>query len=105
MVLQDRDEPPGGGQGSVEGGGETGFAVLGAVTDVQAAGLAVGAVGGGGQLPVGALGGDPRLTVVLARGAGTQVPTGDVPDPVGRSEERRVWKAVIVSGLFEEYCL
>src|SRR5438477_11678320 len=68
VVLQDRDEPAGGRQGAVQGRGHLGLAILVAVPDVQPPGLEGGAVRGGGDLPVPALGRYPRLAVVLARG-------------------------------------
>src|SRR5215208_1251317 len=50
----------------------------------DAAGLVVGAVRGRGELPVGALGGDPGLAVELAGGRGAEVAGGDVDHPVGQ---------------------
>src|SRR5699024_8650205 len=49
-----------------------------AVAHPQTAGLEGRAVGGRRELAVGALGGDPRLAVVLAGRRGTEVAAGDV---------------------------
>src|SRR5690606_28273473 len=59
---------------AVRGGGQ--LAVL--ALDLQAPGLELRAVRGGGQLAVLALGRDPRLAVVLACRGGAQVGRGDV---------------------------
>ena len=72
MVLQDRDEPARGGQRAVERGDRAGGTVLVALADVQAAGLVLGAVRGGGELAVAALGRDPRLGVELAGCGGAE---------------------------------
>src|SRR5690625_285175 len=72
VVLEDRGDEAGGGQGAVEGG-DGAQAVLGALADVQPARLELGAVRGGGQLAVGLLTGHPGLAVELAGGGGAQV--------------------------------
>src|SRR5699024_3077546 len=83
VVLQDGHDPPGGGQGAVEGGHRA-VAALATFAHSQPAGLEGGAVGGGGQLQVPLLSGQPRLAVELAGGAGAQVPGSGVDHPVGQ---------------------
>ena len=88
MCLQNRHNPTGSRQGAVEGCDRAGaplthiarivHGVCGAFAYVQAACLVGGAVRGRGQLAVGALGGDPRLTVEFACGRGAQVPCGGI---------------------------
>ena len=88
MSLQDGNHPASRRQGAVQGRYGAGAAlthvaclihgVRGALADVQAARLVGGAVRGGGQLAVGALGGDPRLAVELAGCGGAQVACGGV---------------------------
>ena len=73
-------------QGAVERGRGLRLPVGVAVADGQPPGLEGGAVRGAGQLPVGALAGEPRLDVELARGAGAEVAGGDVDDAVGQLE-------------------
>src|SRR5690606_30997253 len=73
VVLQDRDNPPRGGQRAVERGHEPRLAVSVAVADVETAGLELGAVRRGRELAVAALAGKPRLAVVLACRARPQV--------------------------------
>src|ERR1019366_4579484 len=51
--------------------------------DVQSARLVGGAVARRGQLAIRALGGNPRLDVVLACGARAEVARGDIDDTVG----------------------
>src|SRR2546430_11410722 len=50
VVLQDRDQPAGGRQGAVEGGGHLRLAAAVPVADAEAAGLGGGAGGAGGDL-------------------------------------------------------
>ena len=71
-------------EGAVERGRRLVLPVRVAVADGQPPGLEGGAVRRAGQLAVGALGGEPRLDVVLARGAGAQVTGGDVDHAVGQ---------------------
>src|SRR6266545_3538158 len=82
VVLQDRDDPAGGGQGAVERGERLRLAAGIAVADVQPAGLERRAVRGGGDLAVALLAGDPRLAVELAGGAGAQIAGRHVDHPV-----------------------
>src|SRR2546430_12629913 len=82
VVLQDRDQPAGGRQGSVKCRGDLGLAVLVAVPDGQPPGLEGGAVGGGGDLAVAALRRYPRLAVVLAGRAAAEVAGRHVDHPV-----------------------
>src|SRR5699024_939093 len=70
------------GEGAVEGGGGLRPTLVIAVPYTQAAGLERRAVGGRGELAVGALGGDPRLAVVLPGRRGAEVATRDVDDAV-----------------------
>src|SRR6478735_2181600 len=87
VVLQDGDDPAGGGQGAVERGDRPralGRAVLvqNPFPDVQPARLERGAVRRRGQLPVCALGGDPGLTVKLPGRGIAQIAGGGVNDAV-----------------------
>ena len=91
MVLQNGDDPAGGGQGAVERRDDTGGA-LGvlrvALASAEPAGLEGRAVRCRGDLAVAALGGDPGLAVELARGRAAEVARGDVDDPVGQLDGR-----------------
>ncbi len=86
MGLEERDDPARGRQRAVERGDGRGAAVLAAEARAEAASLERGAVRGGGELAVGVLGGDPRLDVVLAGGAGSEVARRRVDDAVGEAE-------------------
>ena len=88
VVLEDGDQPPGGGQGAVERRGDL-VAVLALEPGVEPARLEGRAVGGGGELAVAALGGDPRLAVVLARGGAAEVTGRGVDDAVRAARRRR----------------
>src|SRR5215218_6419418 len=84
--LEDGDDPPGGGQGTVERRNRRGPAVLGAVTDVETTRLEGRAVRRRGELAVGLLRGHPRLDVVLARGARAEIAGGGVDDAIAQAE-------------------
>ena len=83
MVLHDGDQPTGGGQRAVQGGDRAGAAVFHTLADVQTASLVLGAVRGGRELAVAALGRDPSLAVELAGGGGAEVAGCGVDDAVG----------------------
>src|SRR5699024_10182426 len=82
VVLQNRHEPPGGCQRTVESGGGLWLTVLVAVADTQSTRLERGAVRRRGHLPVGLLRRHPRLAVELPCCRRPQVPTCDVDDAV-----------------------
>src|SRR5690349_14413324 len=67
VVLQDGDDPPGGGRGAIQRGRGLWLAVGVAVAHAQPPGLERGAVRRRRQLAVAPLRRDPRLAVVLAR--------------------------------------
>src|SRR3954453_18856594 len=76
------DRPVGRAQGAVQRGDRLDVAVGGAAAGVQSAGLEVGAVGGGGELAIAALAGDPGFAVELPLGGEAQVARGDIDHPV-----------------------
>ena len=89
VVLQDRDDPPRGGQRAVERRDEPRLPTLAAWRMLSRRAWNVGAVRRGGQLPLAALRRQPRLAVVLARRARPQVPGGDVDHPVAQLDPAR----------------
>lgn len=73
VVLEDSNQPTGGGQRTVQRGNGAGTAIFHTFANVQTTRLVFGAVGGGGQLAVAALGRNPSLAVELTSRGGAQI--------------------------------